>query len=173
MYTTLNHFRKGGFRYATLFMSYGATNLLPKPSDIEFMFMKGSEKAKNDEENKIRENVLVNIFNTRYENHPKYGEKWKDVRSKWENVMRKISPIEDYCRVELEQKAGRSNHYDFNVTYYDYENRTYVKRVEFKHNATSISAMPQFLSLPLKSAVPLMNNVSYSEFYYDAGHLDN
>ena len=144
-------------------------------SSIRLMYAKGTSKAKNDEENKIREKILIDLHNNtnpQFLEDPTYGTQWKDLKEKWTSLLTSISPVQTYQHIELEQKAGRNHTYDFRVRYSDKDNQTYEKNVEFKHNVKTISDMPQFLSLPVKSSLEMMRGQSYSTFYYGGGYLD-
>ena len=144
-------------------------------SSIRLMYAKGTSKAKNDEENKIREKILIDLHNNtnpQFLEDPTYGTQWKDLKEKWTSLLTSISPVQTYQHIEIEQKAGRNHTYDFRVRYSDKDNQTYEKNVEFKHNVKTISDMPQFLSLPVKSSLEMMRGQSYSTFYYGGGYLD-
>ncbi len=122
--------------------------------DIE-LFYTISEKKDNDTSNKIRERILeyISAVPQSFKEHDTYGNKWVEIKEKWQSVFSSnISSIE--------RKAGRTYNYDFLVIL---ENGEEIK-VEFKHNCTKISKLPQILSL---STCCDILPVSYAEYYYD------
>ena len=141
----------------------------PKVNHIELFFSKGSSRANNDSENKIRESILKNILTENcfdeYFADANYGLKWNELKQKWNDCLISLCPVL-FSSLKVIQKAGRTFNYDFLVVYYDEnENILCEKNIEFKHNVSSISKLPQFLSLPDK----ISNFIShkYAEFYYD------
>lgn len=123
-------------------------------------FFTASSRGSNDAANKQREALLVAMTT---EAHPEWSQ-WTCVRSAWLSALSTIcgAPADQIC---VSQKGGRGANYDFLVTA---PGREPVK-VEFKHNAATIKALPQFLSLAA-DALPFA--VSYAAFYYD-GYLRN
>jgi hypothetical protein len=147
--------------------------VLPQVSDINLFFSKGTSRANNDFENKIREDILKSISTEtcfdEYFKDTTYGSKWVYLKQKWNECLISLCPVL-FSSMKIIQKAGRTFNYDFSVTYYDKNYAILCERsIEFKHNVSSISKLPQFLSLPDKTS----NFVSkkYAEFYYD-NYLD-
>lgn len=145
----------------------------PKVNHIELFFSKGSSRANNDSENKIRESILKNILTENcfdeYFADANYGLKWNDLKQKWNDCLISLCPVL-FSSLKVIQKAGRTFNYDFLVVYYDEnENILCEKNIEFKHNVSSISKLPQFLSLPDKTSNFISHK--YAEFYYD-NYLD-
>jgi len=122
--------------------------------DIE-LFYSISKKKDNDTTNKIRERILENICHVpqSFKEDDIYGEKWIEMKQKWEGIFQ--SNISSVIR-----KAGRCYNYDFLVSL---ESGQQVK-VEFKHNCSRISELPQILSLSSSSDIL---PVSYAEYYYN------
>jgi len=137
--------------------------LLPEIEDIICFYNEYQNRANNDENNKIRENIISNIFhvNTNYFIDPKYGEKWRILKDNFVEAMKLVSPFET-CKIK--HMAGRSNNYDFNVTFFDESNNKLQEiNLEFKYNATIIDDAPQFVS-PMKPSQYLSR--SFEENYY-------
>ena len=130
---------------------------------INLFYKKGSSKAENDAENKIRENVLVFLEN---ELPPEYAadEKWRSLYTKLHETLRTLCPSE-YSHVKIVKKGGRIFNYDFDVIYLDSENiEIHRIKLEFKHNSCKLEKIPQILSLQDKFG--LIDAPSYSEHYY-------
>jgi hypothetical protein len=130
---------------------------------INLFYKKGSSKAENDAENKIRENVLVFLEN---ELPPEYAadEKWRSLYTKLHETLRTLCPTE-YAHVKIVKKGGRKFNYDFDVIYLDSNNtKVHSIKLEFKHNSSKLEKIPQILSL--MDNVGLIDAPSYSEHYY-------
>jgi len=130
---------------------------------IELFYKKGSAKANNDAENKIREDVLVLLEN---ELPPEYAadEKWRNLYTNFHETLRTLCPS-DYVRVKIVKKGGRTFNYDFDVIYFNSENvEIHQVKLEFKHNSKKIDKIPQILSL--QDRFGLVDAISYSEHYY-------
>lgn len=130
---------------------------------IELFYKKGSAKAKNDAENKIREDVLVFLEN---ELPSEYAtdEKWRNLYTNFHETLRTLYPS-DYVRVKIVKKGGRKFNYDFDVIYLDSNNtKVHSIKLEFKHNSCKLEKIPQILSL--MDNVGLIDAPSYSEHYY-------
>jgi hypothetical protein len=125
----------------------------------------GSSKANNDAENKLREECLVYLASGKYDT----DERWTSIGGKFHESMSScVCP--GYSRMELIQKGGRTYNYDFDATFYDDVGNILQKsHIEFKHNASRIDKIPQFLSLQDKFG--LICATSYSAFYY-TNYLD-
>lgn len=153
-----------------------AVKLVPKPAlmeDIELFFKPSSGKTKNDDENKRREQILVQMFQPTTETHnlsaylsdPTYGEKWTLLEDRWRKTIRQLCHSPYYHSFQIEQMAGRGHNYDFKVTFYESADIILqVANVEFKHNSRSISSIPQFLSLNINTDIL---PETYAGFYYD------
>ena len=142
---------------------------IPRVNHIVLFFSKGSERGNNDSENKIRESILEKITTENcfdeYFSDAEYGSKWNYLKNKWNECLISLYPMR-FSSIKIIQKAGRIFNYDFLVIYYD-ENKNVLceKKIEFKHNVSSISKLPQFLSLTDKTANFISSK--YAEFYYD------
>ena len=63
--------------------------IMPHVEDITYFLSGGVNKTKNDESNKIRENIITNMLNIddEYFNDVKYGANWKDLKGKFLTSM--------------------------------------------------------------------------------------
>lgn len=133
------------------------------PDTINLFVRPGSSKANNDAENKLREECLVYLASGR-----NLDERWTSIGEKFHISMSRVCP--GYSRMELIQKGGRTYNYDFDAIFYDDVDAIVQKsHIEFKHNASRIDKIPQFLSLQDKFG--LIGATSYSAFYY-TNYLD-
>jgi hypothetical protein len=138
--------------------------VLPELEDINCFYNEEQNRSENDENNKIRENIISNIFyiNASYFVDPEYGCKWRNLKDKFVYAMNEVSSFET-CKIK--HMAGRNNNYDFNVTFYDESNNKLEEiNLEFKYNATIINDAPQFVS-PMKPSQYLSS--SFEENYYE------
>ena len=141
----------------------------PSVSIIDLFYTKSSSRQNSMVENNLRECVLDKILShkktdERFTNKI-YGNKWMNVRNKWEHCLKTIYP-HSHSNIKITKKAGRTNNYDFEVIYQDKEgNPLCEKHVEFKHNSNSISRIPQFLCLTDRRADFMTNK--YAEYFYD------
>jgi hypothetical protein len=150
--------------------------ILPDIEDIILFKSGGEDKSNNDEYNKIRENIITNIFNLddEYFNHPTYGEDWKNIQDKFVAI---ITPLceEPFNTIQIKHMGGMSYNYDFLVTFN--KNNFVIKtiKLEFKHNNSDVSNLVQFLELydkDCKNKYEICSEMSYAEFYYD-NYLDS
>jgi hypothetical protein len=154
-------------------------NILPEISDIIY-FKKAEKKAgkkeKNDKDNKIRENVIYNIFNIDedYFNDPTYGSEWKIFHEKLTQTIKKFCEL-PFSSIDIKHLGGRTKNYDFMISFMD-ENNNIIKNVktEFKHNNSNVSKLPQFLEITAKEFKYKyeVSEIPYDEFYYD-NYLDS
>jgi len=148
--------------------------ILPEIDDIKYFLKGGSNKSSNDEDNKIRENIITNMFNLdeEYFNDPEYGADWRRIQDKF--VASVSTLCEDpFDKIKIKHMGGMLYNYDFLLSYY--KNATLVKSVklEFKHNNSDVSELVQFLELYDKDCKNIYNicSISYAEYYYD-NYLD-
>ena len=138
--------------------------VLPELEDINYFYNEHQNRSDNDEHNKIRENIIYNIFyiNPNYFDDNEYGDKWRNLKEKFVDAMRLISSFET-CKIK--HMAGRNYNYDFNVTFFDESNNKMKEvKLEFKYNATTVDEAPQFVS-PMKPSQYLCN--SFEDNYYE------
>jgi hypothetical protein len=140
-------------------------SILPDDEDILKFTSTDSSKSENDTNNKIRENIIknMNYIDEEYITHPTYGEKWRSVKDQFDAAMRLICP--SFKKYVIKHMAGRSNNYDFLISFFDLDLRVIKEaKVEFKYNASTIDETPQFVS-PMKPSQYLSS--PFEEYYYD------
>jgi hypothetical protein len=131
-----------------------------KMENITLFEKPGSSRANNDAENKLREECIVHLASGKYTS---FDDKWKSIGVKLHISLRTLCP--DYSTVKMIQKGGRKFNYDFDAVFYNtIDDIIQISHIEFKHNASSLEKIPQFLSLQDKAG--LIRASSYSEFYY-------
>jgi len=119
-----------------------------------------STKDKNDEKNKIRENIIGAIINKKIpEKYFKLSSKWKRLYDAIMNYISELIDFKEIYKLILIPKGGRKFNYDFQIIIND---KSF--NIEFKFNAKSVSEIPQFVS-PSKPSEFM--SASYEEYYYD------
>jgi len=143
--------------------------------NVELFKSAGQNKSNNAEYNKIRENILANIYNLddNYFVDPMYGSDWRSLREKFTASISHLCE-QPYSDISIKQLGGMSHNYDFLLSFNN-ESKKRVKEIklEFKHNNSDVKDLVQFLELydkDVKSKFELCE-VSYAEFYYD-NYLD-
>ena len=76
------------------------------------LFFSNNIKSKNDENNKLREEILVNIINKNIDEKFYKNTKWKTVKNQLKKWINNIT-TEKINSISAEKKAGRGNNYDF------------------------------------------------------------
>ena len=150
--------------------------VLPDVDDIAHFKTAGLDKSNNDAYNKIRENIITNMFNLddEYFNDTVYGEDWKKIHEKFNGSVSTLCDI-PFSSINIKHMGGMSYNYDFLLTFLD-ENKTNIKTVklEFKHNNSNVANLVQFMELydkDCKNKFEICLEKSYAEFYYD-NYLD-
>ena len=150
--------------------------VLPDVDDIAHFKTAGLDKSNNDAYNKIRENIITNMFNLddEYFNDSVYGEHWKKIHEKFNVSVSTLCDI-PFSSINIKHMGGMSYNYDFLLTFLD-ENKTNIKTVklEFKHNNSNVANLVQFMELydkDCKNKYEVCLEKSYAEFYYD-NYLD-
>jgi hypothetical protein len=140
--------------------------ILPNIEDILFLFGNKNTRGKNDETNKVREDIIEKLpfIEDEYYTNLIFGEKWRYLKEKFNDILSSICKSE-YENIKIKKMAGRNNNYDFNITFLD-NNKNIVQKsnIEFKYNSNNLCKLPQFLSLNIHSNIL---EKSYAEFYYD------
>ena len=120
------------------------------------LFYTTDGRAANDKNNRIRENFLATVLDTTHTD-----QRFNTIKTKWTQFLLSIDPSPtNPTNPTIKTMAGRMHHYDFAICF-----PSDTIKVEFKHNAKSISRIPQFLSLPTKNATFM--SVDYAGFFYD------
>jgi len=120
-------------------------------------------KNKNDEKNKIRENIIGAIINNKVPNEYFNIKKWSDMKTAIFNYIGKLR-VKPYVKVECVNRGGRKNNYDFTFIFYDEDGTQEIFNIELKFNVSVLDNAPQFVS-PMNPTKYL--NSCYEEFYYD------
>jgi hypothetical protein len=151
--TTLNNLPI--FEYNKIILSYPTIN--------SFLI---SEKKTNDQNNKIRENIIGAIINDKIpQEYYCSSNKWKHMKNNildYINCLAKENITDNITidKIICNHKGGRTSNFDFIITIND----KYSFNIELKFNASTISEAPQFVS-PMKPSQYLSS--SYEEYYYD------
>jgi hypothetical protein len=125
--------------------------------DIDcFKSLLGKGRAQNDSVNKKREHILPMLLNTAHTDP-----RWIRIAAKLDTTLRSLypGPVE---RMTLTQHGGRGNNHDFLLKMFLNDTVVFETKLEFKHNAKTIDAAPQYLSLAAK-----YTKISYAEYFYD------
>ena len=72
---------------------------MPNVEDIRYLLKGGQSRETNDEENKIREDILTNILyidNDEYLNNPEFGIHWKKIKEKFNEVLNTLCKNETF-----------------------------------------------------------------------------
>ena len=144
--------------------------VIPCVEDIKYFLSPGTTRGDNAESNKIRENIICNydkcfIFKT----DPEYGAHWTTVIEDLDTNLRSLcdSPGQG---IMIEPMGGMKHNYDFNVTFIG-SNQEVIKtsKLEFKHNNSSVSKIPQFLEIYDKDSIEKFNicDERYADYYYE------
>jgi hypothetical protein len=132
------------------------------------VFEKCKDRNNNDKNNNIRENILLNIndkiFCQDYFKDKIYGEKWTNIKNKWNNFLYSLMGQKVYDKITISKKGGRIFNFDFELKYIFKNKIINTFNIEFKFNSKSIESLPQILNLP-ESADILRGN-SYGKFFY-------
>ena len=123
------------------------------------LFYTASTRRKNDQNNKIRENIVLAITKDAIPASWHTNERWRNVRNSLFDYYRKLCGSDDITSITIEKKGGRTHPYDFLL---EINGNEY--KVEFKYGADRIGKIPQFVS-PSKPSQYFSG--SYEEFYYD------
>jgi hypothetical protein len=86
--------------------------------------------------------------------------KWSRLHKCINKLIKQLYNIES-TNISIEIKGGRKYNYDFLTTY-----NNIIKKLEFKHNVSKISACPQFLSMSSNNFIE-KNSTTYDCFFYD------
>jgi hypothetical protein len=145
--------------------------ILPDVQDVELFKSAGQNKSNNAEYNKIRENIIANIYHLDddYFLDPIYGSNWRSLREKFTATVSYLCQ-QSYSDISVKQLGGMSHNYDFLLSFID-ESKNRIKEIklEFKHNNSDVKDLIQFLELYDKDVKDKFElcEVSYAEFYYD------
>jgi hypothetical protein len=130
--------------------------------DIDLFLTRGIGRGNNDANNKKREAVLCMLYHATGDFLA--DATWSSMQTKWREFLGTLcsAPYDD---VRVHQRGGRSENYDLDITYLHTGVAVSTVKAEFKHNAASLAALPQYFS-PADNK-PYMP-VRYADFFY--GH---
>jgi hypothetical protein len=131
-------------------------------TDILLFNTAGTDRGTNDANNKRRENVLRILHNPPSE-YIASNPLWATLSEKWNAFLATLCPV-PYTSIDVKKKAGRSANYDFSIKFLNDGKTVHEVKGEFKHNAKTIDALPEYLSVATNK--PYMS-VSYAEYFYD------
>lgn len=121
-------------------------------------------RSNNDNNNKIRENIIVCIINNNIpEEYYRFSLRWSKLKNTIDLFVKQLCNIKCIPYIDsivCIHKAGRCHHYDFKLII----NNSIEFMVEFKFNVSCVDNTPQFVS-PMKPSQYL--DSSYEEYYYD------
>ena len=119
-----------------------------------------SSKKDNDENNKIRENIIGAIINNKIPiEYYKYSRRWNNLKKNIESYIYDLIGHSNINNIVLIHRGGRKYNYDFTIIINNIE-----YNIELKFNAENIDDTPQIVS-PVKTSKYL--SCSYEEYYYD------
>ena len=139
--------------------------ILPENNHINYFKSAGLYKSNNNVYNKIRENVIANIFSIgdEYFNDPIYGKDWKHFQQNFRDSVLTLCDV-PFKSISIKHMGGMSD-----------KNEKIIKSVklEFKHNNSNVLKLVQFIELYDSDCKKKYNlcNISYAEYYYD-NYLD-
>jgi hypothetical protein len=131
-------------------------------SHIVEAFVPSGGRAKNDANNRAREDALVEMSQRDIP-------ECLDLKENLHSAIATLCPF-DFSRYELTKKAGRGHSYDFDLAFYSGDEllRCVIK-LEFKYGSTSVEKLPQFYQ---KNTGWQITPVLYHAFFYDGPYLD-
>ena len=119
-------------------------------------------RGNNDKNNGNRENIIYTVINNLIPEEWYVSEEWKQLQSNLFIFLQKYHPGEQSSYV-CRKLAGRTYNYDFLITNgIDYKN-------EFKFNGTSVTDLPQILSL--STNFDMGDMTLYADYMFDKGYV--
>ncbi len=116
----------------------------------------GAGRQTNDANNKVREELLLNLYHTE-------DPAVQSLRELWKRMLHTLCS-EPYEDVVLKKKGGRSANYDFEITFLRGGLVVFDVKAEFKHNANKICKLPEYFS---PAADKPYTTRLYADFFYD------
>ena len=131
------------------------------------LFKQTAVRANNDVNNKLREAFFIACRmpgNETIFEDPTHGSDCVDIRTKFENKLKELGDYDSYA---IKQMAGRKYNYDFLLELEKGGEKKEIK-LEFKFNAKSIVAIPQFIQ---KNTTWELFDTKYHDHFYDGPYL--
>ena len=117
----------------------------------------GTGRGLNDKANKLRETILVSL------SAQSSSEEYPELYMHWTNCLRSLCPV-PYDTWKCTKQAGRGKNYDFDIVYHKENTVVHSVKAEFKHNARTITNLPQYWSpCANKPYIPVL----YADYFYD------
>jgi len=129
-------------------------------SNIVQAFLPSGGRAKNDANNRLREDALVEL------SHSDVSE-CASLKGGLDTSLATLCPLE-FSRYQLTKKAGRGHSYDFDLAFYQGDEVVHMVKLEFKYGSKSIEKLPQFYQ---KNTAWTITPVLYHDFFYDGPYL--
>jgi len=144
--------------------------VMPLVEDIKHFLTPGTTRGDNAWSNKIRENIICNYDKCYiYKDDPEYGIHWTTVIEDLDATLHSLCNV-PYQNIIIEPMGGMKHNYDFKVTFMG-SNQEVIKtsKLEFKHNNSCVSKIPQFLELYDKDSIEKFNicDERYADYYYE------
>ena len=134
-------------------------------SHIIEAFLPSGGRAKNDANNRAREDALLELTRDDIT-------ECATLKQDLHLALASLCPF-DFSRYELTKKAGRGHSYDFDLAFYSGSGSgdllLCVIKLEFKYGSSSIEKLPQFYQ---KNTAWGITPVLYHDFFYDGPYLD-
>ena len=137
---------------------------------------KGTGRGENDARNKAREYILAILLTPavdKFFTDPTYGPQWQTLHDAWRAALVDVATrnhITSYINIVVHPKGGLSYNRDMDVGYVCADGLYPKLNTEFKFGGTSVSTIPQVLSVgankPFHPSIPY-----YADFFYD-NYLD-
>jgi len=130
--------------------------------------IKGGGRAKNDANNKVREEILHALSEGKipaeFYQDATNGTKWTHIKEGFHEKIHELCPLE-FDTFKMKRKGGRNFHYDFDVEYLLSGVLVYSVKLEFKFGTKSIYKLPEIYQKP--TDWDIINGPSYHEYFYD------
>lgn len=143
---------------------------MPLIQDIKYFLAPGTVRGDNSISNSIRENVICNYDKCSiYKDDAEYGKHWTGFIEDLNTNLHSLcdAPCKD---IMIEHMGGMKYNYDFKISFMGL-NQEFItkKKLEFKHNNSKVSKLPQFLELFDKDCIDKfdMCDERYASYYYD------
>ena len=126
-------------------------------------FLPSGGRAKNDANNRVREDALIELAHMNDDISECSG-----MKQGLDTTIATLCPLE-FSRYRLTKKAGRGHNYDFDLAFCRGDKVIYTTKLEFKYGSTSVEKLPQFYQ---KNTGWEITPVLYHEFFYDGPYLE-
>jgi len=143
---------------------------MPHMHDIKYFLAPGADRSDNTVTNKIRENVICNYDKCFiYKDDAEYGKHWAGLIEDLNTNLHSLCDVP--CKdIMIEHMGGMKHNYDFKLSFLGLNHEFITKKkLEFKHNNSKVSKLPQFLELFDKDCIDKfdMCDERYASYYYD------